>query len=685
VDDLLTARGPSDDSDVFRASRNGVIVPSVVGLALLAAAILATRKGGGAVASESRPAQPPATSPESHDEPNATHATDVVDYTLRATLDPAKHTVHGSGSILWRNTSSQPVRELWLHLYMNAFKNERSAFLRERVGGRGSAAPEDWGSIDLRQLALRDGSGGATDLLPAVEWRRPGDDDETDARVPLPNEVLPGGRLAIDVEFDDKLPTVIERTGYVGTFHMVGQWFPKVARLEQDGTWAHFPFHHLAEFYADFGTYDVTLDVPADYVIGATGLAVETRLERGRRVERHVQSDVHDFAWTAWNHWHSARETIDGIAVTLLFPPGFGATAERVLAAVRFALPYLSARYGRYPYPILTVVHPQEDAAEAGGMEYPTLITTGGAWWLPSAVLAPEIVTVHELGHQWFYGLVATNEERWPFLDEGLNQFAEVDIMKKWRGDGSAVDFFGLRVSDGAVQAVVGNQAAHDEPVAQPAPDFASGAAYGGLVYARTAAVLETLQRVYGDEGVAHALEVYTRRYRFEHPGPEQLLSVFAEVLGEPVARNVRSAFFEKGWVDYEVESAWSRRAKTAAGLFNVNGARTTIVGEEEGDWEGGVVVRRRGTLKFPVDVELFFADGSTRRQSWDGQSDRKQISSRGPVALRGAVVDPDARVTVDANLANNHTTVSGEGGGANRSLERATYFTQLALEALSP
>jgi hypothetical protein len=637
---------------------------------------------------EARPAQPPGppeASPDRSDEPTAAHAADVVDYTLRATLDPARHIVHGSGSIIWRNTSSQPVHELWLHLYMNAFKNERSAFFRERVGGRGSAPPEDWGSIDLRRLVLRDGADGETDLLRGVELRRPGDDDETDARVALPNEVLPGGRLTIDVEFEDKLPIVIERTGYVGTFHMVGQWFPKVARLEPDGTWAHFPFHHLAEFYADFGTYDVTIDVPADYVIGATGPAVETRFENGRRVERHVQRDVHDFAWTAWNHWQSSSETIDGVAVTLLFPPGFGAIAERELAALRFALPYESARYGRYPYSVLTVVHPQEDAGEAGGMEYPTLITTGGAWWLPSSVLVPEIVTVHELGHQWFYGLVATNEERWPFLDEGVNQFAEVDAMKKWRGDGSAADFLGLRISDGAIQAVASNAAAHDEPVAQAAPDFTSGAAYGRLVYARTAAVLETLQRVYGDDGIARALGRYTRRYRFEHPGPEQLLSVVAEVLGEPVAENMRSAFFEKGWVDYVVEGAWSRRAKTPAGIFDQKGGRATIVGEEEGDWEGGVAVRRRGTLKFPVDVDLFFADGTTQRQHWDGQSDRKRIDWRGPVAIRGAVVDPDARVVIDANLANNHATVPGEAGGANRSLERVTYFTQLALEALSP
>jgi hypothetical protein len=616
------------------------------------------------------------------------HADDVVDYTLRASLDPVTHTVHGDGTIAWRNASAQPVRELWVHLYLNAFKNERSAFFRERVGGRGSAPPEDWGWIDVRRLALVREEGPAVDLWSAAELRRPGDDDETDARVPLPREVAPGETIRLEVAFDDKLPVVVERTGYRGRFHMVGQWFPKIARLEPDGRWAHFPFHHLAEFYADFGAYDVTLDVPAAYVVGATGPAVEARVDAGaagpRRVERHVQRDVHDFAWTAWDEWQVARDKIDGVDVTVLYPPGFLAMAERELAALRFALPYYSARYGRYPYGGLTVAHPQDDVSEAGGMEYPTFITSGGPWFAPRGLLASEIVTVHELGHQWFYGLVATNELAWPFLDEGLNQFAEVDAMGAWRGDGSALDLLGLRVSDAALQTPESNIAVHNEPVAQAADAFATGSDYGSLVYSRTAALLETLSRVYGRDVVGRALGRYARRFRFEHPGPEQLLAVFGEVMGAHVAGTMRAALFDKGWVDYVVEGAWSRRARSAAGVFDRDGSRETVKPADAEGWDGAVLVRRRGTLSFPVDVELYFDDGTSRRERWDGEGESKRFAWRGPAALRGAVVDPDGRVLIDASLENNHRGVDG-GGGAPRTLERGTYWLQLLLQTVSP
>jgi hypothetical protein len=587
----------------------------------------------------------------------AEHAEDVVDYTMTASLDPDAHTVAGNGVIHWRNTSQVPVRELWVHLYLNAFKNERSAYLRERVGGRGSGDPEAFGSIDVQKLALRVAGAPDADLLPGVELHTTvGDEDETDARVPLPRDVAPGEAIDLDVAFEDHLPVVIERTGYRGHFHMVGQWFPKLARLEPSGAWAHFPFHHLSEFYADFGTYDVTLDVPAAYTLGATGPAVESRLEGGRRIERHVQSDIHDFAWTAWDRWQSRRETIAGVAVTVLYPPGFDRIAERSLASVRFALPHDEERYGAYPYPVLTVVIPQDDASEAGGMEYPTLITGDGPWYVPPELFVPEIVTVHELGHQWFYGLVATNEAAWPFLDEGLNQYAETETMARWQGPGSASRLFGLPVGDAAIQAVASQGAVHDEPVAQAASAFTTGRNYARLVYSRTAALMDTFARVYGDDGVTRALGAYARRYRFQHPGPDEFIRTMGEVLGEAAAKNLRVALFDEGWVDYAVDSLGERAA----------------------------VVRRRGTLAFPVDVDLVADNGAPHRERWDGEGESHVVRWEGPGALRAVIVDPDRRVTLDANPENNVYAPHG-GAGAPRSLERAAYWTQLALETIAP
>ncbi len=471
-------------------------------------------------------------------------------------------------------------------------------------------------------------------------------------------------------------------------FHFVGQWFPKLARLEPDGTWAHFPFHHLAEFYADFGTYDVTLDVPETFLVGATGPVVESHTEGGRLLERHVQKDVHDFAWTAWDGFRFHQETVDGVDVRILYPEGYEDVAEREVGAMRFALPYFGDRYGRYPYPVLTLVHPPEAAAEAGGMEYPTLITTGGPWFGVPLSHYVEGVTVHEFGHQYFYGLVATNEVLWPFMDEGVNSYAEADALGAMFGEASAIDAFGLTVSDHALQAVPGNACAHKGKVAQPAYAFDSGNLYSELVYQRTATVLETLRRVYGDPAMSRTLGAYTRAFRFQHPGPEDFIKSFNDGMGGEAAAVLRRALFEKGWVDYAVVSVSSQPTSAPRGIFDEGGKRTTVrdAPVSSHDFEGWALVERRGTLALPVDVELVLADGARRRVRWDGAGDSIRIPYQGPSALRAAVVDPDHTVLLDDNLTNNHAVAAGaEAGGTSRVLERATYWSELLVQGLGP
>ncbi len=657
---------------------------------VLAAALVVSAAARGDV---EKPAAPPVEAPPATgtglDTPMLDHPAHVASYTLRASLDPQKHTLHGEGTITFRNASRRELSELWLHLYLNAFKNQSSVFLRTPVGGfRGTTVPATWGTIDVRKLTWVDGAE-RRELWGGAELRRPDDEDETDARVPLPRPLAAGETMTLEVTWDDQLPSVVERTGFDGSFHMVAQWFPKLAKLEPDGSFAHFPFHHLGEFYADYGAYDVTVDVPEAFTIGATGKTTEARVENGRRIERHVQADIHDFAWSAWDRFRAREETIDGVAVKILTPPSYDALAERELATLRFALPHYGKRYGRYPYDVLTVVHPPPTAQEAGGMEYPTLITTGGAAYTPEGVLTPELVTIHEFGHQYFYGLLASHETKWPFLDEGLNSYAETEAMRTWRGPGSIVDLLGLQVGGAEGHAFQAAAHDHDERIAQPAYAFATGSAYGAQVYSRTATLFETLRRVYGDDLVQRAIGAYTRKFRFRHPTPEDLLATFAAEAGDRVTSTMRTALFDKGWVDYVVLQMSSHPAHKPAGIFDVAGKRETVpVDKATGGakYEGWVLVGRRGTLSFPVEIELVAEDGSKKRVPWDGHGDSIRIPYSGASRLVSVVVDPDDKVLLDEAVANNHATAaSAPAAGAPRTLERATYWAELLLQAASP
>jgi hypothetical protein len=579
----------------------------------------------------------------------------VASYTLAARLDTDNQTLHGEGTLTWVNRSTLPVRELYFHLYLNAFENAQTLFNRSPfTRGRSGHTTRRWGKITLGKLVVRE-LGGA-DLLPDLESHTPGDPlDGTDRRLPLPRPISPGETLTVELTWDSVLPDIVERTGVSRDFYFLGQWFPKIARLERDGTWAHFPFHPQAEFYADFGDYDVTLDVPEAMVVGATGQRVSDVAENGRRRLRQRALAVHDFAWTAWPAFERREERIAGIDVHLLYPPGNTLNAEHTLAALRFALPHFGDRYGQYPYPDLTVVHPPAHAASAGGMEYPTLITTGGPWHQAYWSRAVELVTIHELGHQWFYGLVASNEPRWPFLDEGLNSYAESIASEAMFGAASAGSLGGLEVSETALHRAGMLLGPHDLPIARPASEFVDFAELGGLVYSRTALLFRTIGNVYGPERLEQALRLYTARYRFEHPGPEELLSTLEEVLGADAAANVRGALFEGQGVNYSVRELRSvRRPPPADAASTASGGAGDGLTAPMGAIESRVVLHREGDLRFPVHALLVTSAGERITHVWDGVGRDEIITHVGNTPVVSARVDPEATLLLDENLLDN-------------------------------
>ncbi len=616
--------------------------------------------------------------------------TPVTRYVLRARLDPELHVVDGEGRITLTNVSEAPLHDLRLHLYLNAFKNDATIFRRARVGGfRGEVAGAP-GLIDVKKLALVGPDGAEQDLWSKHEFvlhrgESPQDplraedappvpgaaDDETDVRVPLPRAVEPGQTITLAVAFHDELPEISERTGYHGSFHFVGQWFPKLAKLERDGSWASFPFQHVAEFYSDFGGYDVTLDVPARFVVGATGPAIESRTEGERRIERHVQDRVHDFAWTAWDRFVE-RDVAEGpVAIRVLAPPGYGPAVEREIESVRAGLRDFGARYGDYPYGVLTVVHPPDGASEAGGMEYPTLITTGGPWWPAHGSNEIEGVTVHELGHQWFYGLVATHEVSWPAGDEGFNSFAEQLVMRHLLGDGTAFSLGPVRLSYLAISRL-GASARIEEPIFQPADRFANGASYAGRVYGATAVALETLRRSFGEARFDAAMGAYARQQRFLHPGPEEFFRALETWVSRDCALAARAALTTPTTLDFSVERVSAAPRRAPQGIFDrPERVRDPKIASDQG-FQGSVWIARRGVVDVPVTVELRFADGSRRRETLRfGDRTWLRVDADGPSELVAAVVDPDLAIPLDRDRTNNFRATRRVGSTA-QTRERA-------------
>lgn len=219
----------------------------------------------------------------------ATLSDRVVAYSIDAELDPVKHTVRGKQQLTWRNRSAQPVCSVYMHLYLNAFEGPGSTFMTEQraseQGFRSNVATQDgeYGYIRLDKVV----QGGQPAKWTFVQPDGGPKTDRSVIRIDLPQPVAPGGSTTLDIDFFDQLPRVVARTGYYGSFHLVGQWFPKIGVLELPGErgataprWNAHEFHLHSEFYADYGRYDVRITVPKGYTVGATGQLVGTPIER---------------------------------------------------------------------------------------------------------------------------------------------------------------------------------------------------------------------------------------------------------------------------------------------------------------------------------------------------------------------------------------------------------------------
>ena len=647
----------------------------------------------------------------------ATLSDRVVSYRIQARLDPDKHTVDGSQQLTWRNRSAVPVGAIYLHLYLNAFESEGSTFLTEREvlaahGDSRGVAPikkGEWGHIDLGTIE-QDGA--------ALTWRYVHPDggpqtDHTVVRVDLAQPVAPGASVTLDMNFHSQLPRVIERTGYVGQFHLVAQWFPKIGVLELPGErgataprWNVHEFHFNSEFYADFGEYDVRLSAPRDYVLGAVGAQQGDPVPEGNDLTWHfAQGDVHDFAWMA----APGYQTLDGeytgagspaVKVRVIYPPEYAVDAQPVLKATIDSLAYFSKTLGPYPYKTVTAVVPPFNASEAGGMEYPTFFTADNARHVKAKTLDEyllDFVTIHEFGHGYFYGLLASNEFEEPMLDEGLNEYWDERMLRE-RGQQiwlttALWQFFGVSPPMGVfeLERMTASLLKPADPLGQNSWDRLSSASYV-TVYSRTATAMHDLEERLGKGVTEKAFRQYYATWHFRHPSVADLQATLSEVSGKPdvVARVFDQFVYGTDRIDDRVSDIVSEEVLPLAGTSMKDGKRVEVSSDDNDDaidkqreaWEKAHPDAKPGTGPFPFrttvtvwrdgvavpqTLKVTFADDSVETVHWDDQRRWARFVFTKPVKGTSAELDPDRRIYLDANKLNDSRTVDTHHAAANR------------------
>ncbi len=463
--------------------------------------------------------------------------TDVASYEIEARLDPATKQIHGSATITYRNPSRDTLGELWLKLYLNAFRSSETVWMREarrdRLDNFDPGAP-GW----VRVERLVDATSGANLLPPDAA------EAETAMRVPLPSPLGSGETIRLETTWTSQLPRIVARTGFEGDFVIAGQWYPKLAVYDR-GRWDAEPWHANAEFFADFGSYTLDLTVPVGYVTGASGTRWGTIPNYdGTVTTRFHAESVSDIAWTAWPGYRLTERTVQAadrtVQLELLTPSNLADSDERYFTAAQVALDRFGRWFGPYPWPRLTLVVPPPEAAGADGMEYPMLVTLDRPLRLPfglgEGVFTPEIVTLHEIAHQWFPLQVATDEAREAWLDEGLAEYATIRALGQVLGpERSLLDLPVARVGYLHVHRLLFALDAPREPLNRAAWEYPSADAYGAASYSKGALALLSLERTYGEERFLAALRLYVDRWRWRHPTTADLQAALSESLDQPL------------------------------------------------------------------------------------------------------------------------------------------------------
>jgi hypothetical protein len=511
-----------------------------------------------------------------------------VNYKIDVTLDDKTNTLSAFEEFEYINNSSTALDKIYIHIWPNAYKNTKTALGQQLLDMNDNslqyATEDERGWIDSLNFQV-DGLDTKWEYHPA----------HIDIVIVNLNDVLkPGGSIKVTTPFKVKIPSGdISRLGHVGESYQITQWYPKPAVFDKNG-WNEMPYLTQGEFYSEYGSFDVSITLPKNYVVGATGdLQTASEIafleDRAKITEEHLaaekfdakseefpdsdgemktirytQKNVHDFAWFADKRFEVLKGEVElphskrKVTTWAMFVPYHNATWRYASEYLHDGVYYYSLWNGDYPYNNVTAVDGTISAG--GGMEYPNVTVIGNA----SSKEQLEVVIVHEVGHNWFYGQLGSNERVHGWMDEGLNTLNEVRyIQTKYPKNTRLSDMmmgFADKVhlehlSHHDMNDITYSMTAGygvDQPIETHSADFTT-VNYGAIMYAKTGLVFTYLKDYLGDENFDKAMHEYYAAWEFKHPQPEDLKASLEKSSGKNLSWFFKDLIESTKQIDYKI------------------------------------------------------------------------------------------------------------------------------------
>lgn len=482
-------------------------------------------------------------------------------YTINATLNDSEKSITGFETIVYKNNSPSTLNFIWFHIWPNAYKNDSTALIQQIKNDKDrSKKMENYGVGSIEGLSFK------VNEMPAQTEPHPNPRYIDIIKVLLNKPLITGDSVTISTPFKVSLPPYFSRSGYADGEFMVCQWYPKPAVFDKNG-WNEFPYLDMGEFYSEYANYNVSITLPSEYVVGATGtLLTKDELEAYKKTGtentgnrkgkaslykpankdatktlHYFAEQVPDFAWFAdkgfviqYDTVHlSENKTVDAFTY---FHNNKNTIWINSIDYAKDAVRKYSQWVGEYGYPIVQVAEGPKNNS-SGGMEYPmiTLITSPDA-----KVETLDAVIAHEIGHNWFMSMLGSNERLHTWMDEGLNSYYQFMYeAEKYRsnsifGDAIPKDLKKLPVDQflETVYNVIDKNIPMQSAMDIPADKFTTSNEYGLVSYVKTALWLFMLKQAIGNDKIELAMHNYFNKWKNKHPQPEDMQAAFEEAIG---------------------------------------------------------------------------------------------------------------------------------------------------------
>lgn len=452
-----------------------------------------------------------------------------VNYNIQVSLNDADHSLTGFVNMSYTNQSPDTLTYIWFHVYPNAFKNDKTAFTDQQLenGNTDFYFSDDHRRGYINRLQFK------VDSISALTADHPQHQDII--KLILPTPLLPGKAVNITTPFHVKLPDNFSRSGHIADSYQITQWYPKPAVYDRKG-WHPMPYLDQGEFYGEFGNYEVTISVPEKYIVAATGVEKNQTLANGTKTLTYGQNNVHDFAWFADKQFIVLEDTLQLdskiIKVFAYHLPDTKVQWANSLKFIKRSIVSKSNWLGEYPYEVVKVV--ERPGRNRGGMEYPTitLIST------PQGDKALDFLINHEVGHNWFYGILASNERKHPWMDEGMNSYYDDAYEKLYyptnEDTNNSKSFFSERIPEDVEGLLLRTliKERKDQPIETTSENFHS-LNYSLVAYKKTAQWMKALQRELGEPAFINLMRTYYETWKFKHPYPEDFKSIAETIHGK--------------------------------------------------------------------------------------------------------------------------------------------------------